>query len=82
MFPQNLAAISRRRWRMDVQGTPPRDLEARGVADAETTLPGYAYRDDVVDVYQAIHKYVKVITLNILFMKNITLAQFKICCVS
>ena len=45
-------------WRMDVQGAVPADLASRGVDDAATTLPGYAYRDDALLVYDVMHKYV------------------------
>lgn len=46
-----------RKWRMDVQGTLPNDLESRGVLD-ENVLPGYLYREDALPLYNIIKKYV------------------------
>ena len=57
---KELARRAHKRWRMDVHGSVARDLAARGVADAEATLPGYHWRDDAMMVHQAVRHYVKV----------------------
>ncbi|XP_060063355.1 allene oxide synthase-lipoxygenase protein-like [Ylistrum balloti] len=44
-------------WRMDVEGTLPKELESRGVLD-ENVLPGYYYREDALPLYGIIKKYV------------------------
>ncbi|CAG0885599.1 unnamed protein product [Darwinula stevensoni] len=46
------------RWRMNVEGNVRNELEARGVLDPEV-LPYYPYRDDAVEIYDAIHLYVR-----------------------
>lgn len=43
-------------WRLDVQGTFPKELESRGVLDMRV-LPNYGYRDDGMLLYKAIDAY-------------------------
>lgn len=44
-------------WRLDIEGTIPKQIEKRGVLD-ESILPYYPYRDDAISVYNAVKKYV------------------------
>ncbi|XP_033742814.1 LOW QUALITY PROTEIN: allene oxide synthase-lipoxygenase protein-like [Pecten maximus] len=44
-------------WRMDVDGTLPKELESRGVLD-QTILSGYHYRDDALSLYNIVNNYV------------------------
>ncbi|XP_069130264.1 polyunsaturated fatty acid lipoxygenase ALOX15B-like isoform X1 [Argopecten irradians] len=44
-------------WRMDVDGTLPKELESRGLLD-QTVLSGYHYRDDALALYNIINSYV------------------------
>lgn len=52
-----LIARHRERWRFNVEGTLPNDLKNRGLDDP-ALIPQYYFRQDAVDVYEAIHKYV------------------------
>ncbi|CAL1536624.1 unnamed protein product [Lymnaea stagnalis] len=57
-----LIVKSYERWRMDIDGTLPKDLERRGfpkLDDGGIILPGYHFRDDALLVHDAICKYVK-----------------------
>ncbi|CAH1776780.1 unnamed protein product [Owenia fusiformis] len=45
-------------WRMDVQGTLPKDLDNRGVLDPKV-LPNYYFREDAMLLHKAITTYVK-----------------------
>lgn len=47
-----------KKWRMDVQGLVPRELESRNVLDPEI-LPNYPYRDEALPLYHAIRRYVE-----------------------
>ncbi|XP_060063611.1 allene oxide synthase-lipoxygenase protein-like [Ylistrum balloti] len=46
-------------WRMDIDGTLPKELESRGVLLLDKTiLSGYHYRDDALSLYDIIKNYV------------------------
>ncbi|KAK2188581.1 hypothetical protein NP493_128g05087 [Ridgeia piscesae] len=45
-------------WRIDVNGSLPRDLKSRGLLD-QNILPYYGYRDDGLLIYNAIEGYIK-----------------------
>nr|XP_002737892.1 PREDICTED: arachidonate 5-lipoxygenase-like [Saccoglossus kowalevskii] len=47
-------------WRFDVNGTLPKDMEARGVENQEVIF-NYPYRDDAMLIYTAIKAYVTTI---------------------
>ncbi|KAJ8045410.1 Arachidonate 5-lipoxygenase [Holothuria leucospilota] len=53
----NLIKMEMQKWRMDVQGNLPKDLEERGVENADA-LPNYYYRDDALLLWDAIKEYV------------------------
>lgn len=53
----NLIQMEMTKWRMDVNGTLPKDLEERGVEDTDA-LPNYCYRDDALLLWEAVSKYV------------------------
>ncbi|XP_023930539.1 allene oxide synthase-lipoxygenase protein-like [Lingula anatina] len=44
-------------WRLDIDGTLPKHLEARGLLD-ENVLPNFYYREDALPLYWIIKKYV------------------------
>lgn len=46
-----------RDFRLDVHGSPLRELGSRGVLD-EKIVPVYPYRDDAVLLYKILHAYV------------------------
>lgn len=46
------------RWRLDVDGTIPEDFKARGVDDPDV-LPNHHPREDSIEIYEAIKRYVQ-----------------------
>ncbi|WAR22078.1 ALOX8-like protein [Mya arenaria] len=54
---KHLIAKYHNQWRLNVVGTLPADLEARGVEDKEV-IPNYPFRDDALLTYNAIKRYV------------------------
>ncbi|KAI8492300.1 Arachidonate 5-lipoxygenase [Branchiostoma belcheri] len=56
----NLIKKVLKEWRLDVQGTLPADLKDRGVDDPGI-LPSYYFRDDAILLFNAIHKYIKMV---------------------
>ena len=54
------ASRSLKNWRLDQDGTVPAQVEARGVLSSNV-LPYYPYRDDAVELYGIIRRYVKTV---------------------
>ncbi|WAR22053.1 LOX5-like protein [Mya arenaria] len=54
---KHMIAKFHNQWRLNVEGTLPADLKARGVEDKEV-IPNYPFRDDALLTYNAIKRYV------------------------
>lgn len=53
----DIIARTATKWRLNVEGTLPTDLNMRGVDDPEV-LPKYYFRDDALLLFEIIEKYV------------------------